>query len=396
MSTNECKRFLYDYTDNTGFICRMITLEPLQHRDKLNIAIRGRLNAKSYNIIRNLVGINYSATHKCYYLEFREENLADLRDRLSQVDSCTMVGWDKIMEESLFKPYLSNLISLPKEYEELLIEKRYSNSTRNNYISQFKAFLIYFYPKTVDDINEGEIRKYLLLRIEKQKVSISTQNVAINAIKFYLEHVKKGDRRTYYFARPRKELKLPVVLSRAEVQHLFNHTTNIKHKCLLLILYSSGLRISELLNLKIEDIDNDRHVIHVHQGKGKKDRITLLSKVAVEYLWKYLSSFKPENWLFEGPGGKPYSQRSVNLIIKRSALKAGINKAISAHTLRHSFATHLLEQGTDLRYIQVLLGHESSRTTERYTQVTKYGFEQLISPLDYFNENRTFEDNKGI
>jgi integrase/recombinase XerD len=148
------------------------------------------------------------------------------------------------------------------------------------------------------------------------------------------------------------------------------------------LLYSSGLRISELLNLELQDIDGARKLIHVRGGKGRKDRMTILSEVANNYLQSYVEKYQPRKWVFEGPGFVRYSAKSVNNIVKRSAKLAGIGKNISAHTLRHSFATHLLENGTDLRYIQALLGHESSKTTELYTHITRRGFERVKSPLD--------------
>lgn len=151
------------------------------------------------------------------------------------------------------------------------------------------------------------------------------------------------------------------------------------------LLYSSGLRISELLTLRWSDIDSDRKIICVRGGKGNKDRITLLSTAAYNLLVEYMKVYQPHDRLFEGPTRQPYSSRSVNKVIHECAGKAGIKKRVSAHTLRHSFATHLLEHGTDLRYIQILLGHDSSRTTERYAHVTKKGFERIMSPLDYLN-----------
>lgn len=161
-----------------------------------------------------------------------------------------------------------------------------------------------------------------------------------------------------------------------------------------MLLYAAGLRRSELLRLKSGDIDPDRRVIYVRGGKGGKDRVTLFSRRAYECVVHYLKLVKPKLWLFEGADGGPYSATSLNNIIRRSALNAGISKRVSAHTLRHSFATHLLEHGADLRYIQSLLGHESSKTTERYTQVTRKGFEGLVSPLDRIKEDD--KDNNEI
>jgi site-specific recombinase XerD len=271
---------------------------------------------------------------------------------------------------------------VPDAFCQHLIKRRYSKATCENYKSQFRAFLGFIFPKTAEEFTENDIHDYQLELVQRRKVSGSTQNQAINAIKFYLEQVKGGARREYYIERPRSERKLPTVLSQEEMKAMLSRTSNIKHKCMLLVLYSAGLRISELLRLQERDIDEDRRVINVRGAKGKKDRITLLSPVALDFLRTYVQQVKPGFWLFEGPGGGPYGSTSVNNIIKRAAARAGIRKKLSAHTLRHSFATHLLEQGTDLRYIQSLLGHESSKTTERYTQVTTRGFEKIVSPLD--------------
>ena len=175
------------------------------------------------------------------------------------------------------------------------------------------------------------------------------------------------------------------VLSEQEVSDVLNATHNIKHKAILMTIYSAGLRISEAIALKIKDIDSQRMQIRVEQSKGKKDRYTLLSSKTLEILRQYFVMYHPAQWLFEGPNGTPYSDRSIQAILKHSVAKTGIKKKVTVHTLRHSFATHLLEHGTDLRYIQVLLGHESSKTTEIYTHVTTKGFEQIKSPLDRLN-----------
>ena len=271
---------------------------------------------------------------------------------------------------------------LPEGYHECLIRNRYSQSTVATYESQLRAFLSRIHPKTMAEISDDMINDYLFYLSNNKKVSISTQNTAINAIKFYLEKVHHGERKVYYVDRPRPEQKLPRVLNEAEVTKLIEVTQNPKHRCMLLLLYSSGLRMSELLSLRWSDFDEGRMQLFVDGGKGKKDRWTLLSESALEYTKFYMSLYHPMAFLFEGSGGKQYSPRSVNNIVQRSAVLAGITKGISAHTLRHSFATHLLEQGVDLRYIQALMGHESSKTTERYTHVTTRGFSQIKSPLD--------------
>lgn len=383
---------------STSLLCCniMVTLSPLWHNNELCIAIQGRYTSYTYTLIKRYPGIRYTQTHRCFYVPYSPERLIELNNILKTTGPCEKQGWNKLEFGPEREAYLKYFVSIPGEYKELLIKMRYSNATIKNYEAQFRLFLIYLFPKTVADVNEQAIHQYLLHLIKNKKVSLATQNQAINAIKFYLEHVLKGERQTYFVERPRKEWKLPVILSEDEMRRLLAATKPLKHKCLLLMLYSSGLRISELLNLKLGDIDANRMVIYVRGGKGNKDRISILSPVAYQHLLHYLEMYNPKTWIFEGLGGKQYSARSVNKIIHKSAMLAGMIKKVSAHTLRHSFATHLLEHGTDLRYIQVLLGHESSKTTERYAHVTRKGFEQIVSPLDYLADKLTFEGNKEI
>jgi len=352
------------------------------------------MKGEAYTIVNTFAGRQYSSTHKCYYIPYSEASLDEVSKALSEVTEIQLLKWDQHTgpEKTSDIP----VVSIPLSYSETLIKMRYSNATLENYIVQFKFFLRFIFPKDSENFNEEDIHHYLLYLINEKKVSISTQNQAINSIKFYLEHVKRMDRQTYYVDRPFKEHKLPTVLSEEEIAALLRQVKNIKHKCIVLLLYSAGLRMSELLALQVKDIDTDRGVINVRNGKGKKDRITLLSNTAYRYLQRYYSAFQPKNWIFEGQTGEQYSARSVNNIIKVAAEKAGIKKIISAHTLRHSFATHLLEHGTDIRYIQNLLGHESSKTTERYTHVTKKGFEKLLSPLDAIADKLNFDDDKDI
>ena len=285
---------------------------------------------------------------------------------------------------------------MPGEYTECLVRLGYSDATIRNYVAQFAAFLKWVHPKTSYQFDHDDVHRYLLYLIRKRGAGRSLQNQAINAIKFFNERVNKNERTTYFIERPKKAVTIPAVLSEEEIIGLVSHTPNLKHRFLIVLLYSAGLRISELLNLKMVDIDIGRKVIHVRSGKGNKDRITILSKTACEILSEYSLHYQPKEYIIEGPGHKMYSQRSVNHIIKRSALAAGIKKNVSAHTLRHSFATHLLENGIDLLYIQSLLGHQNSRTTERYTHVTTKGFAQIASPLDRIAQKFNLNANKEI
>ncbi len=192
----------------------------------------------------------------------------------------------------------------------------------------------------------------------------------------------RGQRKVYLIDRPREETYLPEVLSEQEITDILNATENLKHKAVLMTIYSAGLRISEAINLRIKDIDSQRMQIRVEQGKGKKDRYTLLGNKTLDILRKYVAEYKPKIWLFEGAAGEEYSRRTIAEILRKSVEKTQIKKRITVHTLRHSFATHLLEAGTDLRYIQSLLGHANSKTTEIYTHITTKGFDQIKSPLD--------------
>jgi len=370
-----------------------LELTPLWHRGMYCIAIRN-LNDRAGTLVRNFPNRMYSKSNGCWYVRYSAATLDLLQQKLSEVSKVKMpIAFDEKGNPNL--PVKAKT-PMPEGYRECLVRMRYSDSTRITYENQMRLFLEFIQPKTIGDISKAMVDEYMMYLVEKRGVSVSTQNTAINSIKFYLEQVHKGERTFYYVDRPAKDRLLPSVLSEEEIQKLLWASQNIKHRCILFLLYSAGLRISELLNLKWQDIDEYRMIIYIRGGKGRKDRITLLSKLALDYLKHYLGLYEPKEWLFEGPGGDQYSSRSVNHFIHKYCHLAGIKRQVSAHTLRHSFATHLLERGTDLRYIQTLLGHESSRTTERYTHVTKRGFDKLISPLDYLNQGLILEGNKGI
>ena len=275
----------------------------------------------------------------------------------------------------------ANYRTCPEEYLQKLELKRYANNTVKTYVTCFERFINHYREHELMSINENDIRLYLEKLVQEGK-SNSYLNQMINAIKFYYEVVKEMPNRFYSIERPRKEQKLPQVLSKQEVLALIANTANIKHKCIISLLYSGGLRRGEVLHLKPTDIDSKRMLIRVNGGKGGKDRFTLLSKTVLNDLRKYFKAYRPKDWLFEGQGGGQYSAGSVKQIINAASRKAKIPKAVSPHMLRHSFATHLLEDGVDLRYIQTLLGHSSSKTTEIYTHVAVRAFNSIENPLD--------------
>jgi len=205
----------------------------------------------------------------------------------------------------------------------------------------------------------------------------------ISGLKFFFEEVLGKPEAIRNITYPKKEKKLPIVLSEDEVTSILKGIDNLKHRAIIFLVYASGLRVGEVVRLKKEDIDSDRMIVHVKQAKGKKDRITLLSKLSLEVLRNYVKKYRPDEWLFPGQDEKKHiTERTVQKVFENAYTKAKVTKDISIHTLRHSFATHLLEGGTDLRYIQELLGHNSSKTTEIYTHVSTKSIGRIQSPLD--------------
>jgi site-specific recombinase XerD len=244
------------------------------------------------------------------------------------------------------------------------------------------------------DITKEQIRKYLLYLVKEKRYSSSAQNQAINSIKFYYEKVLGKPVEKYYVPRPRKEKKLPQVLSEEEVTRILKQIKNLKHKSIIYLIYSAGLRLTEVVHLRIEDIHSDRKQIFIRSAKGNKDRYGILSDTVIDLLRKYYKKYKPQYWLFEGRPGEQFSRRKIQRILKNAVDKAGVKKTATVHTLRHSFATHLLEHGTDLRYIQELLGHKSSKTTEIYTHVTKAAKKKIVSPLDNLKLKEIIKKNE--
>ena len=284
-------------------------------------------------------------------------------------------------------PLSEKLAKTLMEYEKKLRLRRYSENTQRTYKSYFTRFLAATGVYGPENLDTERIKEYLLNEVEKNNYSRSSQNQIVNAIKFYYEKVLGQDRHTYWLDRPIKEKKLPVVASEQEVLSMLEATSNLKHQCIIIALYSTGLRRNELLNLKRVDIDFDRKLIAVRGGKGKKDRMTILSNGLIARLLDYYEDYRPSVYVFEGKPGQKYSATSVGKVLSSACENAGITKNITPHVLRHSFATHLMERGTDARYIQELLGHSSLNTTAIYTKVSQNALGNIISPFDeIFNE----------
>lgn len=260
----------------------------------------------------------------------------------------------------------------------------YSAKTRKSYRNHLLQFKRYFNTRALLEIGAEEIRHYLLSLIDEKEVSQSYYNQAINAIKLLYGKVLNRPQEIEAVHRPRRERKLPVVLSRESVENMLNTVGNLKHKTLLILMYSGGLRVGEIVRIRPEDIDFDRKMVHIKRAKGRKDRYTLLSDLSIALLRSYISEYQPVKWLFPGAKvGRHLTEASVQKIVRAARQKAGIPQHATSHTLRHSFATHLLDAGVDLRYIQELLGHSSPKTTEIYTHVSKKDLGRIQSPADF-------------
>jgi site-specific recombinase XerD len=263
-----------------------------------------------------------------------------------------------------------------------LDENRYSPRTRESYLAMLEFFFRYFSPKEPDQITEDEISRFLYDFIIRLGYSATYQNQMVSAIKTYYTITGKGRVDPEYFERPRRSRALPKVFSKEEVTRILNSSGNMKHKMLLWLIYSCGLRRSEVTGLKLTDLDRERGILHVREGKGRVDRVVPVSGKVWDKLDEYFSGYMPREYLFEGQTGGRYSSESVYRVFKVALFKAGIKKEVGVHSLRHSYATHLHENGLDIRYIQELLGHKSTRTTEIYTHVSRRNLVAVRSPIE--------------
>ncbi|MEN8956902.1 MAG: tyrosine-type recombinase/integrase [Flavobacteriales bacterium] len=376
-------------------ISKHITLKHLLIDNSKKVGFQFKFDKVTKALLQTLPELQWSKEFNLYYLDNTKKNISLIFETFK--GTVWVNGdyfFDKKKNGSEPAPVSVNEFRnrKPKQgvrycpeamYQKLEL-KHYSNNTARVYINLFEKFINEQGQTPLLEIDEITIKNYLNQLVSKGK-STSYVNQMINAIKFYYEVVLSMPNRFYSIDRPRKKEQLPKVLSVEEVQSILNCTPNIKHRCIISLLYSAGLRRSELLNLRIEHIDSKRMVILVKDAKGGKDRQTLLSKSVLDELRHYYKEYKPEEFLFEGLHGKQYSGTSVGKLVANSAKRARIRKKVTPHMLRHSFATHLLEDKVDLRYIQVLLGHNSSKTSEIYTQVATNQLQQIKSPIDLLN-----------
>lgn len=342
--------------------------------------------------VHSIKGVQKSEVYSLYYVQNTPENLQLI---FYAFQGIAWVNTNRLFLNKLIhdgnenlnldkyrkKIYKKDYVKCPEEFLQKLELKHYAQNTARIYIGMFEKFINHFKREDLLSINEQEIREFMLM-LSKENRSKSYLNQMINSIKFYYEIVQGMPNKFYELERPRKDQKLPRVISKEEVLKVIAKAGNIKHKCIISLLYSSGLRRSELINLKMSDIDSERMLITVRGGKGNKDRNTLLSKTLLVDLRKYFREWRPKVYLFEGAKGGKYSASSVLKVVKNASKVLGKDKTISPHVLRHSFATHLLESGVDIRYIQTILGHNNSRTTEIYTHVATKHLNSIKNPLD--------------
>jgi integrase/recombinase XerD len=342
------------------------TAKLMKHRNESRIAVYFDRNAALIERIKQIEGARWSQQNKVWHIPDTIENRA--RFKLEPLTN-SLPSAEGIVQIEKFKQWLRS--------------KRYSESTINTYSEALKSFLVFYREKPVSAINNEDVIIFNNDFILKRKLSASYQNQTVNAIKLFFMTVRETKIEVDKIHRPKRAKLLPNVLSKEEIKLILDAHSNIKHKMMLSLIYSCGLRCGELLALQPIHIDSLRNIVLLKNAKGQKDRIVPLSPKILNMLREYYSIYKPKKYLFEGQvAGIPYDSRSLQQVLKQALHKAHLTKPATLHWLRHSYATHLLESGTDLRYIQELLGHNSSKTTEIYTHVSTKSIQQIKSPFD--------------
>jgi len=363
------------------------------HKGEQRLKMVFDYNKALIDTVRSAPGRKWSSTMQCWHLPVDRtsfkwlENWAWERNDREMSDDLTRIR-KLLHHKHLLKKATDNekVREAIKTFEAWLRSTRYSEKTIVTYTEALKTFFGFMAEKDPDEITNEDVEYFNFKYIIGNKFSFSYQNQVINAIKLYYKIHQKKKIEIEEIKRPRRGRKLPEILSPQEVERLLKSTFNIKHKAMLSLIYACGLRRSELLNLRINSIDTDRSLLIIKSAKGNKDRVAPLPKSIYEMLRQYYKQYKPRNWMFEGQKeGEQYTESSIQNVFQQCRAKAGIKKYVTLHTLRHSYATHLLENGVDLRYIQEILGHKSSRTTEIYTHVTKKSIENIKSPFENLN-----------
>jgi site-specific recombinase XerD len=341
-----------------------------KHKGKSVIFIDFPNNNTLKQELKNMLKVYWSASQKKWYCM----DMPQYR-RLLNIPIPTL---DEIIPDDIADINKPKYSAMAKR----LILKGYSPHTQRNYLQEFHQFLIIVKNNDADAFDSDRLASYILYCIKKLKLKESTINNRVHALRFYFEEVLERTGYMLKFPKPKASQKLPKVLSKKDLAKMFEKTENIKHRLILLLVYGMGLRVSEIVGLKIEDVDSGRMMVHLQQAKGKKDRYVPLPQSVLELLREYFVAYKPKEYLFEGMTGGPYSIRSAQSVFKQAMDRAGINKKVGIHGLRHSYATHLLESGIDISFIQKLLGHKDIRTTLQYTKISDAAVGRIKSPLD--------------
>jgi integrase/recombinase XerD len=337
-----------------------------EHQNKTVIFIRFEFDLELNKQVKKITGIKWSRTKKVWFVA---DNLHNRR-KFGLPPKTALTNFHAINQPAFIK------------FTETLHLKAYSENTIRTYQNEFAQLLQIIKAKNVDDLDAEKLRSYFLYCIKTLKLSENTIHSRLNAVKFYFEQVLHRDKFFFDIPRPKKPSILPKVINVRDIKKLFAVTTNLKHNTMLKLCYGLGLRVSEIVNLKITDIDSGNMQVLIEHAKGKKDRYANLPESILEQLRDYFREYRPQIYLFEGQFGGQYSVRSCQKVFSQALEKAKINKVIGIHGLRHSFATHLLESGTDISFIQQLLGHNDIKTTLRYTHVSKQTLKNIKSPLD--------------
>jgi integrase/recombinase XerD len=374
---------------------KKVILTELDYKGNKHISLAFERDAELQQLLKShFPNLKWSQTYKVWHLPFSAQFKKDVftvlqgkawldYSSISTKENSDLPEIKNSQAATTLPPLNSEQNEKIVQFERYLKSKRYSENTIKTYGDVIKVFLRYFQSKQLEDISNEDIIAFNNDYILANNYSSSYQNQFVNAVKLFFAKIQHKQLNPELIHRPRTERKLPNVLSKEEVKAILESTKNIKHRAMLSLIYSCGLRCGELIHLKPTDIDSKRNLVIIRNGKGRKDRIVPLSPKILDLLREYYKSNKPKIYLFEGQfEGIMYSDRSLQLVLKQSLQTANIKKPVTLHWLRHSYATHLLESGTDLRYIQELLGHNSSKTTEIYTHVSTKSLQQIKSPFD--------------
>jgi len=361
----------------------IIIYHPLQNAKRIKVFIPYEM--KKYRVeFKKLNGTFWHPTQRLWSIINTEENLNILKLIFKNVYEFKDLEVATPMKKRQLSESAKNALFA---LEKTLTLKAYGASTIKTYKSMFSTFLSSFMDYDLKQITKEQIEDFIYKMIQKHKISESHQSQLINAIKAYYEHVLGLPREYYDIKRPKKSVSLPNVLSEEEVFRIIQNPTNLKHKAILWTIYSAGLRISEVINLRVVDIHSDQGFIFVKDSKGKRDRKTVLSIHLINLLRDYYKSYKPSYWLFEGQTGGKYSTTSISAIFRKAVANTNSNPWATVHTLRHSFATHSIQNNVSLRHIQSMLGHNSPKTTEIYTKTIEINNKKISSPLDNLFNN---------